>query len=278
MLTEEPCISLGTCQTGAMDAALLTGTHTDSLAVHSIADGIGLGVLQGNQCHNQVNLGRFRQFLIGGNHIFQQMLTNLKIITALLKGNAEYLLAFLRIRNIVRVNLYNIVAALTLILQNSQSLIGISGSNHAVRNLRSNQGCGQFVTNIAECNPVTKGAHTVGTTGAHISTSKRIFIQAGNIFNKACLLQILRQGLTNCGRGGGNVLERGCTGHTGSFLQLLYQLPGVQCIHKVDVAGTTVQNGNGQLGAVVHIQRSRLLIGVATVFQFKFLHFSISFY
>ena len=68
------------------------------------------------------------------------------------------------------------------------------------------------------------------------------------------------------------MLKRSGAGHAGGFLQLLHQLPGIQCVQEVDVAGAAVENGDGQVAAVVHVDLGRLLIGVAAVFQFKFFH------
>ena len=68
------------------------------------------------------------------------------------------------------------------------------------------------------------------------------------------------------------MLERSGAGHAGGGLQLLDQLPGVQSIHKVNIARTTIEDHKGQLAAVVHIQFGRLLIGVTAILQFKFRH------
>ena len=68
------------------------------------------------------------------------------------------------------------------------------------------------------------------------------------------------------------MLEGGSAGHTGSCLQFLDQLPGIQGIHKVDVAGTTVQDLKRQVTSAEQIQMRRLLVGVTTILQFKSLH------
>ena len=47
MLAKEPSVCLGTCQTGAMDTALLTGADADSLSVNGVADRVGLSIFQG---------------------------------------------------------------------------------------------------------------------------------------------------------------------------------------------------------------------------------------
>ena len=48
-------------------------------------------------------------------------------------------------------------------------------------------------------------------------------------------------------------------------LQLLDELPAVECVQEVDVAGTSVQYLDGKLRAVLHVDPGRLLVGVAAV-------------
>ena len=60
--------------------------------------------------------------------------------------------------------------------------------------------------------------------------------------------------------------------HARGLLQLLHKLPGVEGVQEIDIAGAAVQNGDGQLGAVRHVDLRGLLVGVAAVFQFKFFH------
>ena len=105
MLTQEPGVSLAACQTDTVDTGLLTCAHTDGLAVIGKADRIGLGVLQGDQGDDQIDLGGLGQFLVGGNDVLQQVLADLEVVPALLEGNAEDLLMFLLSRDIVGVDL-----------------------------------------------------------------------------------------------------------------------------------------------------------------------------
>ena len=114
MLTQEPGISLGTCQTDTVDSGLLAGADTDGLAVISEADGVGLGILQRNQRDDEVDFGIIGQFLVFGHDVFQQMLADLEVVAALLEGDTENLLVFHFGRNIVRINSHHIVATLTL--------------------------------------------------------------------------------------------------------------------------------------------------------------------
>ena len=55
MLPQPPVVRLVACQTGAVDAALLAGAHADGLTVLDVADGVGLGVFQGDEADDQVN-------------------------------------------------------------------------------------------------------------------------------------------------------------------------------------------------------------------------------
>ena len=68
------------------------------------------------------------------------------------------------------------------------------------------------------------------------------------------------------------MLKGGDGAQAGGLLQLLNELPGVQRVQKIDVAGTAVENGDGQIGTVGHVDFRGLLVGIAAVFQFKFVH------
>ena len=149
MLTQEPGVCLGACQTSAVDTALLTGTHADCLTVISKANGVRLGVLQGDQGYDQVDLSILRQFFVFGNDVAEQCLIDLEIITALVESNTKDFLDFLFFGNIIGINFHHIVAALALALQNLKSLFGIAGSNHTIGNLGGDQRSGQFVADIA---------------------------------------------------------------------------------------------------------------------------------
>ena len=55
-MAQLPVVGFLACQAGAVDAALLACAHTDGLAVLHIADGVGLGVFQHDQTHDQIAL------------------------------------------------------------------------------------------------------------------------------------------------------------------------------------------------------------------------------
>ena len=62
-LAQEPVVRLAPRQTGAVDAALLTGTDADRLPVIAEAHGIGLSIFQSDKADDQVADGRLRQIL-----------------------------------------------------------------------------------------------------------------------------------------------------------------------------------------------------------------------
>ena len=57
----------------------------------------------------------------------------------------------------------------------------------------------------------------------------------------------------------------------GGFLQLADELPAVERVQQVDKSGFAVQYREGQL-PFLHENAGRLLIGVASILQFQFLH------
>ena len=69
MLAEVPVVRLVPCQTGAVDAALLAGAHPDSLPVLHIAHGVGLGVFEGDEGHDHIDLGLLGQVLVLGDQV-----------------------------------------------------------------------------------------------------------------------------------------------------------------------------------------------------------------
>ena len=80
------------------------------------------------------------------------------------------------------------------------------------------------------------------------------------------------EGLAHGGAGRGHVLEGRGRRQPRGLLQLLHKLPGVESVEEVDVAGLAVQHLNGQVAAVLHEDARRLLVRVAAVLEFQFVH------
>ena len=272
MLPQEPGVGLGACQTGAGNPGLLSRTHANGLAVIGKADGVGLGVFEGDEGDNQVPFCAFGQVLVLGDDVVQELPVNFEVVPPLLEGDAIDLLLLLLGGDVIRVNGHHIVAALPLGLQDFQSFLAVAGGNDAVGHLPGNEGSGKRVAGIGQGHPVPKGAHPVGATGPGIGAGQRIFIQALHVLHKAGLLQLLRQRQAHSGRGGRHMLKGSGAGKACGRLQLLDQLIGVQGVQEIDIAGPSVQDGHRQLAAVGHIDLGRLLVGITAVFQFKFFH------
>ena len=69
------------------------------------------------------------------------------------------------------------------------------------------------------------------------------------------------------------MLKGGGADHTGGLLQFLDQLPGIQGVHKVNIAGTAIEDGKRQFAVIMHIQLCGFLVGITAVLQLKFFHF-----
>ena len=118
-LAQPPFVSLATCQASTMDAALLSSSNTNRLSVLDIANRITLRVLQSNQRNDEITLSILGECLILCRHILEECwVIQFHFVTTLFKCNTEDLLLLDSCRNIVWVNLDNVVCALTLILQN----------------------------------------------------------------------------------------------------------------------------------------------------------------
>ena len=93
MLAQPPDVGLVASQTGAMDAALLSGTNADGLSVLDVAYRVRLGVLQRDKCNNQVALGLGRERLVlGGDILKQGRVVQLAFVASLFEGPANALL------------------------------------------------------------------------------------------------------------------------------------------------------------------------------------------
>ena len=136
MLAQPPDVGLVASQTGTVDTALLAGTNTDGLSVLDIAYRVRLGVLQRDESNNQVALGLGRERLVPCGDIFKQGgIVQFDFVTSLFEGHTEALLRLNGGRLVRRINLDNIVGALTLILQYFDSFGCIVGSNDTVADL-----------------------------------------------------------------------------------------------------------------------------------------------
>ena len=273
MLAQPPDVRLVAGQTGAVDAALLAGPHTDGHAVFDIADRVGLGVFQGDEGEEHIVLGLLGQLLVLGDHVLEHLLTDVQIVVALLKGDAEDVPALDGGGGVAGVDLYHVVAPLALAPQDLQGLVGVAGGDDAVGHLGGQKAGGVAVTHIGQGGPVTEGAQPVCAPGADIGAG-----DGGQLplRGKVDVPLHVGEGQAQGGTGGGDVLEGGGGGQAGGLFQGLYQLPGVQRVHEVDVPRLAVEHLQGQL-TLLHKDAGGLLVGVAAVFQFQLGHGRSSF-
>ena len=269
-----PVVGLLTGQTGAVDAALLACAHADGLTIIGIAHAVGLGVLQSNQGNDEVTLLLLGHFLILGDPVVQHGVgVDDQLVAALLEGDAVHLLVLDGSGLIGGVDGNHVVVALLFAGQNGQCLRLVARGDDAVGHFVLDQLCGGYIADVRQGDPVAEGGHAVCAAGAGIGASQgRKLGLRGNVVHPALHLG---QGQTQCCARRGNVLEGGRCGQTAGGFQFLDQLDGVEGIQKVDVAGLAVQHGNGQVGAIFHINAAGLLVGVAAVLQCEFIHWCI---
>ena len=266
-----PVVGLLARQTGAVDAALLTGTHADGLAIVGIADAVGLSVFQGDEGDDEVALLLLRDGLVLGDPVGQHGVgVDDQLVAALLEGDAVHLLVLHRGGLILRVDGDHIVVALLLAGQDGQRLRLVARCDDAVGHFVLDELCGGHVADIRQGDPVTEGGHPVRTAGAGIGAGQRRQLKIrGDVVH---LPLHFGQGQAQGRTGRGNMLEGCRCGLAAGRFQLLDQLDGVERIQKIDVAGLAVQNGHGQVGAIFHINAAGLLVGVAAVLQCQFVH------
>ena len=99
-----------------MDTGLLSGTDADSLTVLDIAYGIGLGILQSDQCDLHIDQGTLRDLLVHSHDIGQQVTIDVQFVTTLLKSDTIYLLVLDGSGPVGRIDLDDIVSTLFLLL------------------------------------------------------------------------------------------------------------------------------------------------------------------
>ena len=114
VLAQPPVVRLHARQAGAVDAALLARAYADGLAVLHVADGVGLGVFQGDEGHHHVGFRLGGEAPVFRHQVGQKALVDPVLVPALLEGDAEDVLVLLGGGGVIRVDLDHVVAALFL--------------------------------------------------------------------------------------------------------------------------------------------------------------------
>lgn len=268
-----PVVGLVAGQTSAVDTALLAGTEADDLAVEGVADRVGLSVLQGDGGDGQVTESSLGQ---GGGLGSDDVVEGLagrddNVVAVLGELNAVQGAALLGSGVVVLIHLKNKVLATLLLGQDLQGLGLVAGGNNTVGHLARDDLSGGGVDDVAQGENVTEAGHAVSTTGTGISLSQTRGLKALDIVNHVDLALLLGERNTDSRTGGRDVLEAGRSRETKSLLELLDQRPCVEGVKQIDVAGSTVQDLEGQL-ALGHESGSGLLVRVGTVAERELRH------
>ena len=275
MLAKIPVIGLVSGQSGAVNAGLLPCADTYRLAVLHIADGVRLGILESYERDDEILDGRLGQLLLFGHDVFEHSGIDPEIVSALLEGDAEHLLALDGLGPVGEVDVHDVVVALLLGLEDLQGLGLVAGGDDAVAHLMLDDLGGGHVAHIRQSDPVAEAAHPVSAAGPGIGAGQGAQLHIrGNVVH---LAQHIVQGQAQGGAGGGDMLEGSGGADAGGLFQFPHQLDAVESVQEVDIAGLAVQHGHGQVAAVRHKDPGRLLVGVAAIFQCQFVHIPIPF-
>ncbi len=173
-------------------------------------------------------------------------------------------------RHVIRIDLHHVVGALALGLQNLQRLVGVARRDDAVGHL-TRQIAGHIgVAHVGQRRPVAVGAQAVGAAGANVGAGDGR--ELALLFHEVHGAVGLGEGMAHSGPSRGHMLEGSGRRQPRGLLQLLHKLPGVEGVEEVDEAGLAVQHLNGQIAAVLHEDARRLLIRIAAVLEFQFVH------
>ena len=155
-LAQPPLVGLAARQTGAMDAALLTGSDADGLPVFHVAHRVALCVLQRDERNDEIAHGLGRESLVTGGNIPEECrVVEFHLVAPLFERDAVHLLALNGGGLEVRIYLDDIVSAFALGLQYLYGLGSIIWSYHTVAHLALDEpGCG-CIAGVAQCHEVT---------------------------------------------------------------------------------------------------------------------------
>ena len=256
LITRKPC---------TMDSRLLSSTDADCLTILGIRNRVRLRVFQRDQRDREIQPLLRGKLLLLRDNIRKRLIRHLVIIPLLLEGHTENLLVFKLGRTVGRIDFDDIVIPLLLALQKLQSRIRVPWCNDSIRHFAVDDLCGRLVAHIRQRDEIAIGAHTVDAAGTGISTGERGIIEAFDVIDKASLLKLLGKLPADRRAGRRNMLEGSCRHLAGRLLDILDELPAVERIQEIDVAGTSVQNLNRELGTILHINLRRFLVRVHTI-------------
>ncbi len=222
----------------AVNAALLSGADTDNLAVLYIANAVGLCVFQGNQRKYEIAFLRVGQCFVFGYNVFQHAAVDFQVVSSLLERDAVHLLVFQGNGHVIGIDLHHVVIAAFFGFQDFQSFRLITRRDDSVSNFIFDYFSRGHVARIGKRNPVAETAHAVGAAGARVGTGQRGELYFG--IDVIHFAQHSVQRITQSSACGRYMFKGGCRHHAGIFLEFFDQLPAVEGVQKVDIAGLAV--------------------------------------
>ena len=257
-----------------MDAALLPGADADGLAVLRVADAVRLRILERDEGEQQVVHGALRELFVRRDDVLQALAGDGQGVVALLEADAEDVAPLDGRRLIVGVDAHDVVVALALGAQYLDGLRRVAGGDDAVGHFGDEQPGRLGVADVAQRGPVAVGAQAVGPARAGVGRGDGREVALGEEGTPV----LVGEGARDRRAGRRDVLEAGRGALARGALERADELPGVERVHEVDIAGPAVHDLHRQLAAVGHVDARRLLIGIAAVFELYLLHFAASSY
>mmetsp|Transcript_74520 Transcript_74520/g.125618 ORF Transcript_74520/g.125618 Transcript_74520/m.125618 type:complete len:213 (-) Transcript_74520:732-1370(-) len=210
-----------------------------------IADGIALGVLQGDGCQQHVSLGTGRRvFVLRDAVAHEELLCELQIVLWLQQVQPIHLPQLHLSWGEVGVHFQHAILAILLLGQDGQSGCTVAGGNDPIRHFSGDYASGLFVAFVTEGDKIPKRGHTVSTTSPCIrrgngGQSPQIVHHAHLFF---VVVQLMKGHCCSCRT---DVLE-GCSSRgIQSLLQICDEPPGIKRVQQIDETRRAGKNLEG---------------------------------
>ncbi len=144
----------------------------------------------------------------------------------------------------------------------------VAGGDHAVGDLALEHVGGGHVDHVRQRGEIAEGAQPVRAAGARVRGGQRRQLE---IVDERGAPDLLAHGHGHRRAGRADVLERCRRRQLQRRAQLAHELPGVERVEQVDVAGRTRQHAQRQLAGAGE-DAGRGLVGIASITQLELVH------
>mmetsp|Transcript_11446 Transcript_11446/g.26847 ORF Transcript_11446/g.26847 Transcript_11446/m.26847 type:complete len:424 (+) Transcript_11446:33-1304(+) len=234
----------------AIDPALLPGAHANHHPVAREPDRVRLGVLDADARHDHVPDGTVGERVdapLRHDVLRHVLLRDDHVVALLAERHAVYLAVLHGVRLEVCLGLEYDELSPLLLLEYLERRRGVPRSHDAVAHLLLEDERRVLVDDVGHCREVPEGAHRVGVPGAEVGEGRGR--QLGGPLRRDLVCRALDLGERH-GDGGArrrDVLEAARGGEAGGLAELLDEQPGVGRVEEVDVAGSSVEDREGQV-------------------------------